>query len=151
MTRSIPSTLAVVAALLLALVAYLVWGILHRQQLDAQSSAVAIRVTEAVLERGDATTLIANAHPDLLEEMTAANLQAYLASVPARLGPLQAITAISGSSDFALLNPGQTPAADYELQARFQRSEARIHLRLRRVDARWLISAFRVEAAALLN
>lgn len=150
-TRSIPSLLAVTAVLLIVLVTFLVWGILHRQQLDADSSALAIRISEAALERGDATLLVANAHPVWLESMSVADLQAYLASIPARLGPLQAITAIRGSSDFALLAPGETPSADYQLEARFQRSEARIYVSLRETDGRWLVSAFRVEAAALLN
>jgi len=79
--------------------------------------------------------------------MPAPNMQRYVSRYLNRLGPLQSMTAITGSSDSPLLLiPGQAINASYVIELQMQEQAVSAFVDLVKEDGQWWITRFRVNA-----
>jgi hypothetical protein len=146
LSRSLLSlvVLLTVAALLLG------WSLWQQSRRDQASSQLAITATQDALGSSSVEPLRAIAHPELLAEMGSSGLEGYLAYIGRRLGPLQSLTAISGSSRGGWIpGLGEQASASYTISLEFAEQDATATLELQQVAGDWLIRAFRVDAEAL--
>lgn len=139
--------------LLLVVAAALAFSLWQQQNLEQRSSDIALQTVEEVLSTALADRLIERAHPRLLASLSAASLQRYIESIPARLGPLQVLSAIRGSVDRPPLSfTGNGSSASYSIDLEFTNEPAaRAIVELEYNGASWQISAFRVESELLFD
>lgn len=132
---------------LFLLLAYFAWSAFSKYQNDSSSSELALSLTENALSSGNADELISLAHADWAEQMPAPNMQRYVSRYLNRLGPLQSMTAITGSSDSPLLLvPGQAINASYVIELQMQEQAVSAFVDLVKEDGQWWITRFRVNA-----
>lgn len=138
---------------LLAVAAGLALSLWQQQNLERSGSEFALQIAEEVLSTASAQPLIEQAHPRLLGSQSATSLQRYIESIPARLGPLQVLSAIRGSIDRPLLSfTGDGSSASYSIDLEFANEPAaRAIVELQYNGASWQVSAFRVESGLLYD
>lgn len=139
--------------LLLVLAAALALSLWQQQSLERRGSEFALQVVEEVLSTASAEPLIEQAHPRLLGSQSATSLQRYIESIPARLGPLQVISAIRGSMDRPPLSlSGDGSSASYSIDLAFANEPAaRAIVELQYNGSNWQVTAFRVESGLLYD
>ncbi len=128
------------------------WGIYRKNQLDNSSRLLAITTTDSVFTSGTADQLVANAHQSLLAEMSSESLNAYLNSVKQILGPLDAIEAISGTVDVALIPfAGSAPTASFEINLVFADNAAIAMVEMIHEQGLWQITDYNIQSDLLFN
>jgi len=127
-------------------------GIYRKSQLDSSSRQMAITTTESVFASGTADQLVANAHQSLLAEMSPASLNAYLNSIQRILGPLDAIEAISGTTDVPLIPfAGPAPTASFEINLVFADNLAIAVVEMIYEQGLWQITGYNIQSDLLFN
>lgn len=143
--------LGLVASLAL-LIGALVWSLLWRQELAEGSSNFTLDLLEQTLVSGQAAALVNNAHPELLAEVSAANLQNYMTLITTRLGPLQTIRSIRSDKDLPLLPLlADVIEMHYSVDLEFARGEAVGLIVLKQPDSGWQVSRFTVDSPLLYD
>ena len=136
-----------ILTVLFLLLVYFAWGAFSKYQNDAASSELALDLTEHALTSGSAEQIISLSHADWEEQMPAAKMQRYVTRYMDRLGPLQGMTAITGSSDSPLLPvPGQAINANYVIDLQMQNQAVSAFVDLVKEDGQWWVTRFRVNA-----
>ena len=111
---------------------------------------MSLQLAEQAYISGSAQALSAQAHPDLLQQMSAEALQSVVTSNLQRLGPLSAMTEIRGAADVPMVMlPGQAIPAAYEIDMQFGDTTATLHVGLAREAGNWLVKKFRLDAQLL--
>lgn len=136
---------ALLVLLLLALL-LLAWGVWRKHGLDGAAQATSLQITEQFLARQDVQALVANSDGNLQTGMGEEKWRAYL-TVIARLGQLQLLESISGSSDVSLfpLKPDGSTAA-YRIDTHFDNGDAEVAVSLVYRQGAWRITEFIVDS-----
>lgn len=146
------TSVVIICLALVAVIALLARTILQTNQLDNAAQELAIAATQEAFEARYPTTLDENAHPDFKAAYPPEALVGYMQNALRRLGPLNSLVAIRGSTDISAIPSGQAAStAQYELDLDFQNSPARVDIGMETVDGRWLITSFRIAADLLRN
>lgn len=132
---------------LFLLLIYFAWSAFSKYRNDASSSELALSLTENALSSVDAGELNRYAHPDWAQQMPAPNMQRYIERYVNRLGSLQGMTAITGSSDSPLLLiPGQAISANYIIDLQMENQAVSALVDLIKERGQWWVTRFRVSA-----
>lgn len=152
MIRKRISLLNGIILFLVLAVVILAWGIYRKSSLDSSSRELALATTQSIFTNNNAGELVQNAHQQLLDQMTAESLNSYLVSVRARLGQLDAIAAISGASDVALIPLGaMAPTANYEIDLMFAGNPATAVMQMIYQQGAWQFTDYSVQSELLFN
>lgn len=139
-----------VIALLLAL--WLSWAMLRKNRLDDSSSELVVMVTESIFTSDSAQALIDSAHASLLEQMNPQSLRSYIDSIPSRIGPLESIDAISGSSNASMMPFTTEPiVANYRVELVFGENAVAALVELIYDQDRWQITSYVIDTPMLYN
>lgn len=140
-----------ITLILFAVVAALAWGIIQKSRRDTQSQQLAIEVLQTLFTSGSAEMLIELAHADLLATESPQSLQRYIHSIEERIGSLQSMESINGSSEMSL-NPFVSNGlmASYSLNLVFEEELAEANIELKLENGSWLISRLSI-LGELLN
>ncbi len=140
-----------IGVLFLAL-ALFAWGALRKIQLDNGSQETAITLLQTSFSNGSAEPILAAAHPDWLQTMPANSIRTYLLASMETLGPLQAMTSITGTSTAGVLPlPGQTIDAHYVVSMEMGSTAFETSIDLRYGDGEWLITNLMLNAEVLME
>lgn len=144
--------LPVIVGLLFLVLAVFSWGALRKYQLDESSRETTVRLLEHALSNSTPDELIEQAHTEWLQTMPAESIRSYLNFAFDRLGPLQAMTSITGESTAGMLpNPGETVDARYTVNVVMGESSFETEVDLRYENGQWLITALVLNAPALME
>jgi len=139
-------------SLLLLILGAFGWGVFRKIQLDDTSSQFAIDVLQTTLETNSAESLISNAHDEWLSQMSAEEIDNYLATSLSGLGSLRALVSITGESSTPMVSiPGSSIDAHYIIDLQMEAAEAEAILDLRYENGSWRITAFGFESEVLMQ
>ncbi|PCJ27957.1 MAG: hypothetical protein COA96_01990 [SAR86 cluster bacterium] len=143
--------LTLLLTLILLIVAVLMgWGIFRKSQIDDASQQLAITTTQTIFSTANAQFLIDNAHKSYSREMSEEAFNGYIAFILRTLGPLAAITAITGSTDMSANPLNQKSAqANYELDLTFSNSSTTVLISMIYEQDKWQFESYTVQAQLL--
>ena len=96
--------------------------------------------------------IIAAAHPEWLQAMPASSIRSYLETSMAVLGPLQAMTSITGTSTAGILPlPDETIEASYVVNVELGTTSFETNIDLRHNEGEWLITNLVLNADVLME
>ena len=137
---------------LFALLALFGWGALRKVQLDNGSQETAIVLLETSFSSCSAEAIVAAAHPQWLLSMPESSIRGYLESAMETLGPLQAMTSITGTSTAGILPlPGEDIEAYYVVNMELGVKAFETVIDLRLSNGEWLITNLVLNADALME
>lgn len=150
---NIPLKLTVVVCLaLIAVISAMTWTILRTNRLESAAQELALTVSEESFTIDYPATLIENLHPDYLAQIPPRSLLHYLNNATQRLGSLDSLISIRGSTDIPLLSIGdKATSANYEVELSFRNTPASLQLEMLLTNNQWLISKFDIVADVLAN
>lgn len=150
---NIPLKLTVVVCLaLIAVISAMTWTILRTNRLESAAQELALTVSEESFTIDYPAALIENLHPDYLAQIPPRSLLRYLNNATQRLGSLDSLISIRGSTDIPLLSIGdKATLANYEVELSFRNTPASLQLEMLLTNNQWLISKFDIVADVLAN
>jgi hypothetical protein len=144
--------LPVIIGLLFLVLAVFSWGALRKYQLDESSRETTVRLLEHALSNSSAEELVNHAHAQWLQSMPAESIRSYLNFAFDRLGPLQAMTSITGESTAGMLpDPGETVDASYIVTVVMGEAAFETEVDLRYENGQWLITNLFLNTPALME
>lgn len=144
--------LPVIIGLLFLVLAVFSWGALRKYQLDESSREITVQLLEQALSTSSADELVNQAHAQWLQSMPAESIRSYLNFAFDRLGPLQAMTSITGESTAGMLpDPGETVDASYTVNVVMGDVAFDTQVDLRHENGQWLITNLVLNAPALME
>ncbi len=147
----IPVIPGFIAILFLVLLIF-AWGAVRKYQLDNGSQEVAIALLQTSFSSGSANPIVEAAHPDWLTLMPAESIRGYLESSMATLGPLQAMTSITGTSTAGMLPlPGEVVDANYVVNMEMGTTAFDTTIDLRFENGSWLVTNLVLNAESLMD
>lgn len=152
MAKNRSIAIAALLATLFVVLAILSWGVVRKMQLDNGSQESAIALLERSFTNGTAEPLVAAAHPEWLQSMSASAIANYLQTSMEILGPLQAMTSITGTSTAGIVPvPGETVNANYVVNMEMGTTAFETTIDLRYSDGVWLVTNLVLNADALME
>lgn len=128
------------------------WGVYRKISLDKDSSELAIGLLRSSLSAGSAEHLIPFAHPDWLQLMPGDSINGYIENSVKTLGPLQAMTSITGESSASMVSlPGSNVAANYTIEMQMGTSPITADIEMLYEDKQWWLLNVVLNADQLMD